>query len=125
MTNLLAGGFLTIRTKLLTRFVKFFRSLLASASPEVALVANIAGRDMGSTTGINLYQLQQETGLNPWAVSPAKVRQALVEREHGVPVTEEWRLPLLENYVKQRHQMELNVEDTTVINYLIDSCLNS
>ena len=87
----------------------------------MALVANIAGRDMGSTTGINLYQLQQEIGLNPWAVSPAKVRQALVERELGVPVIEEWRLPLLENYLKQRHQMELNVEDTTMINDLIDS----
>ena len=101
VTNLLAGGFLTVRTKLMTRFVKFFRSLLASVSPEVALVANIVGRDMGSTTGINLFQLRQETGLNPWSVAPAKVRQALMEREHSVPETDEWRLPLFEQYLKQ------------------------
>ena len=44
-----------------------------------------------------------------------------MEREHSVPVTEEWRLPLLEKYLKLRHKMELNVEDTVVINEMIDS----
>ena len=56
----------SIRTKILSRYTKYFQSLLASDCPEVAVVANIAGRDCSSTTGINLNKLQEETGLNPW-----------------------------------------------------------
>ena len=41
----------------MSRYVKYFQSLLASDCAELAVVANIAGRDRSSTTGINLYKL--------------------------------------------------------------------
>ena len=69
--NLLALGFLPTRYKFLSRYVRFFQRLLKSSSPEVALLANIAGRDKSSTSGRNLSQIGSETGLNPWCTSPS------------------------------------------------------
>ena len=65
VTCQLAADFVPIRTNIMARYVKFFQSLLNSKSPEVALVANLVGHDVSSTTGGNLYRLGQETGLKP------------------------------------------------------------
>ena len=73
MTCQLAADFVSIRTKILGTYVKFFKTLLTSKSPEVALVANLMSRDIRSTTGRNLARLKQETGLNPWVASPFQV----------------------------------------------------
>ena len=85
MPNLLSAGHKSIRSKLIGRYANFFRSLLKSLSEEVALVANMAGMDKFSTTGINLVNIQTETGLNPWTVSPADIRDAISEKEDPVP----------------------------------------
>ena len=121
----LARGAPSIRTKILSRYVKYFQSLLASDCPEVALVANLAGRDRSSTTGINIYKLRKETGLNPWVTSPAEVRSVLMERELEVPQVEQWRIPLLGKLLQQRHELDLSVEDTSQINELIESLCSS
>ena len=62
MTSVSARDQLTVRTQILSRYVKFFRSLLKSASPEVVSVASKMARDVSSTTWSNLHQLQRETG---------------------------------------------------------------
>ena len=123
--NLLATGFLSIRTTLLTRYVGFFRSLLKSKSTEVALVASLAGRDKSSTTGINLSMIQRETGQNPWIAKISAIRRALVEREETVPVNELWRLPLLKKLLTQRKDMENECSNTDNINSLINSLCSS
>ena len=123
--NLLASGFPSIRTTLLTRYVNFFRSLLKSKSSEVALVASLAARDRSSTTGINLYRIQLETGLNPWIAKPSAIRQALVEREETVPVNKLWRLPFLKKLLIQRKNMETECSNTESINDLIDTLCSS
>ena len=91
LVSVLARGAPSIRTKILSRYTKYFQSLLASDCPEVAVVANIAGRDCSSTTGINLHKLQQETGLNPWVAKSAEVRSVLLEKEQQVPQVDQWR----------------------------------
>ena len=121
----LAAGFVAIRTKLLCSYVKFFQSLLKSKSPEVALVANLAARDLGSTTGINLAKIEKETGLNPWIASSNEVKIALEQSEVTVPKEDTWRLPLLEKLLLQRNEMEVQVEDTTSLQQLIDSLCSS
>ena len=121
MTCQLAADFVPIRTNILARYVKFFQSLLNSKSPEVALVANLVGHDVSSTTGRNLYMLGQETGLNTWTASPIMIRMALQESETVVPDEERWRLPLLEKLLLQRNNLELQVQDTTEVQSLIDS----
>ena len=125
VTCQLAANFESIRTKLLSRYVKFFQSLLKSKSPEVALVANLAGRDMGSTTGSNLSKLAQETGLNPWISSSSITRQTLDKLKVTVPNEDYWRLPLLEKLLMQRYKMEMQVQDTEAIQDLIDSLCSS
>ena len=114
-----------MRTKVLTRYIKFFKSLLKSPSPEVVLVANLAARDMGSTTGINMARLKQETGLNPWVASSARVKEALEMSEHIVPEADLWRLPLLEKLILTRSKLELNLDDTSYICELIESLCSS
>ena len=114
-----------VRTKILSRYTKYFQSLLASDCPEVALVANLVGRDRSSATGTNLYKLQKETGLNPWLTSPAEVRSVLMEREQVVPQVEQWRIPLLGKLLQQRYELELSVEDTSQLEELIESLCSS
>ena len=53
-------------------------------------VANKLVRDRGSTTGINVARLQEETRLNTWTASPAKVKQVLLEAEQIGPENQQW-----------------------------------
>ena len=121
VTCLLAANFVSIRTKILGTYVKFFRTLLNSKSPEVALVANLVGHDVQSTTGNNLARMKQETGLNPWTATPSMVKTALINNEVSVPEEENWRLPLLEKLLLQRHEMEYQLQDVKEIQSMIDS----
>ena len=84
--NLLARDFLTVKQQLVGRFVNFLKSLLLSKSPEVKIMANIAGRCARSTTGKNLLNIQIETSLDPWVTPAWKVRAAV--EKSSVPVNE-------------------------------------
>ena len=120
VNNFLAPGFVPIRTKVISRYVKFFCSLLNSSSKEVRLIASISAQDKSSTTGINVAKIANETGLNPWTTTPAAIRQALLEREDDVPERDQWRLPYLEKLLNTRYEMELSLQDTKPINKQID-----
>ena len=120
VTCQLAADFVSIRTKILGTYVKFFKTLLNSKSPEVALVANLVGRDVQSTTGNNLLRLKQETGLNPWTTTPFRIKETLGMNEEVVPEGDSWRLPFLEKLLQQRHSMETQLEDVRDIQFLID-----
>ena len=119
--NLLAYGFLSIRTTLLTRYVSFFRSLLKSRSLEEDLVASLAGRDRSSTTDRNLYNIQLETGLNPMN----RYQAGSVRQGRTIPVTDIRRLPLLKKLLIQRRDMEVQCSNTNGINSLINSPCSS
>ena len=43
--------------------------------------------DKGSTTGANMFKLQQATGLSPMEMSPTMVMEALDKEEQIMPVT--------------------------------------
>ena len=85
-------GFKDVQCKILASYVKFFKVLLNSKSPELALVANFMGLDVSSTTGGNLYRLRQDTGLNPWLASPTIGKMALQQNDVLVLEEDGWRL---------------------------------
>ena len=60
-------------------------------------------------------------GLNPWVVTPAQVREVLLEKEQEVPVVDQWRVVTLE----RRHEIELEVGDTMEVQEFIDSLCSS
>ena len=54
VNNLLAANLKRLRNQALSRYVSFYRSLLASPCKEVAVVARMVGRNASTTTGLNL-----------------------------------------------------------------------
>ena len=105
--------------------MKFTRSLLNSASPEVVSVANKAMRDRGTLTGSNVARIQEETGLNIWVTTSGRVKDALTRAVPAPPPADEWRIGLLEKLLARRQQRELEVEDTRNVDELIDSLCSS
>ena len=91
----------------------------------MALVASIVAKDMGSTTGRNLFKLSEETGLNPWKASSSMIREALESNIARVPDVDFWRLPLLEKLLHQRYQMENELQETDKLQELVDSLCSS
>ena len=81
---------------------EIFQRLFKSSSPEVALLANIAGRDMSSTTGRNLNLIYTETGLNPWCTNACSKNLRLSK----VPQSDDWRLPLLKSFLSKRYGVQ-------------------
>ena len=125
VNNLLASGFTSVRVKIISRYIKFFRSLLKSSSKEVQLVASISAQDKSSNTGGNLARIAEETGLNPWTAAPSEVKEVLKKKEDNVPERDSWRLPYLSKLLQQRYEMEMNGVDTKFITQLIDSLCSS
>ena len=121
--NLLATNHCSVKRQILARYVNFFKGLLKSTSGEVTVLANMVSRDVRSVTGRNLHMIERETGLDPWKTSAAKVKENLPYS--AVPNQDLWRLPLLCQYLFQRRQMEISLEDTKEISNLIDSLCSS
>ena len=118
--NLLGIGFTSLRINVLSRYVNFFQGLLVHNSREVALVANLVGRDLNSTTGRNLTGIRAETSLNPWSDASSQVKSTLKNQvKHDEK--DNWRLFLLEKYLLERQEKIENLETTDEISQLIDS----
>ena len=76
--NLLSCGYQSAMVDILTRFVKFFHSLRASACREVEVLSRFWARDTRSVTGSNLQYLYDVSGLSPWTTSSKKLREAFI-----------------------------------------------
>ena len=121
--NLLATNHCSVKKQILARYVNFFRGLQKSKSHEVMVLVNVVARDMRSVTGRNLLMIERETGLDPWLASAARVKEKLPHSD--VPEQDQWRLPLLCQYLYQRREMETSLEDVKEISNLIDSLCSS
>ena len=121
---MLADTFMPLRNQAMTRYIKFYRSLLSSPYKEVAVVSRIVRRNAASTTGLNLLNIQLETKLNPWANPFRKFREHY-QMKTEVPEMDQWRLPLLATYLKKRNEQSNLCEDTDYITSLINSPCSS
>ena len=58
---------------------------------KVAVLANIVGRDLRSTTGSNLKQLEESSGLSPWIYDLSRLKQELLEKERVIVADQDLR----------------------------------
>ena len=126
--QVLASGLTSAKVDILARYGGFFRSLRQSPSQEVSVMANLAGRDLGSATGRNLRLLEESSGLNPWEFGSSRIKQELVKREVvEVPATDTWRVKYLGSLLQLKQELfyQGNVEEMERLQSLIDSlCVN-
>ena len=121
--HLLALNHSSIREQIHVRYIGFFDKLRKSKATPVKFLVNIVARDVRSTTARNLKLIEEETGQNPWKTNKIKV-QAKLQRK-PVPAEDNWRVPLLYQFLSRRHELEANLENTDCINSLIDSLCSS
>ena len=96
MQQVLCCGHTSARVDILCRYVNFFHSLRKSASKEVQVLSRLLSRNIQSVTGKNLNYIAESSGLNPWTVTQARLKAALVAEEViQVPLQDRWRVPYL------------------------------
>ena len=76
----LSGPHPSFREDLLARWVKFYQSLYTSPSPELAVIARVAARDLRSTAGANNRLILDTTGLDAATATSQQVRCELRAR---------------------------------------------
>ena len=86
---------------LLARWVKYYQSLLSSASPEVVTIARIAASDLRTTTGAN-NDLICQLGLDPATATPGEVREKVRASEPVETEEQLARLGLLTELLERR-----------------------
>ena len=112
----LGSGFSSIRQDLLSRWVKFYQSLVAGPSPEVATIARVAAGDMRTTTAKNNRLIYDLTGLDARVATAAQVRMELRRRKPALTDVESRTAGLigLALQVRQAMYMEgLSTDDIT------------
>ena len=123
--HLLSGELTSVKTDVLSRYVKFAQGLQSSPSMEVAVMVGVAARDVCTSTGQNLWFLEQETGLDPLSVSASRVKAGLVSEVPPVPDRERWRLAYLAKLLQMRGQLYYEGGKTDHLTVLIDSLCTS
>ena len=126
--QVLSAGLTSAKVDILARYRNFFLGLRKSPSYEVAVMANMMGRDLRSTTGRNLMLVKDISGLDPWVCSPNKLKEVLQEREQVmVPTQDMWRVKYLCTLLGQRQELHYLVaeQEEAKVTALIDSlCVN-
>ena len=98
---------------LMTRFHRFFHSLLDSPSPEVRVLVRLSARDLRTNIGKNLRSIHDETGLDPWLFGGQRLKEELLHYNmKPVPEKDKWRIRLLEKYMGIRSQAYYTCDDT-------------
>ena len=116
----LSSGHSSIREDLLSRWPKFFRSLLSGPSPEAATLARVAAADGRSTTAANNALLLAATGLSAWTATAAEVRSELQRREEAMTPEQLSTADYLLELLQTRAELSLQCEDITGISAHID-----
>ena len=117
------GSALPSTRKRLCQYVSFFRKLRKSTCKEVRVLSEIVARDVRSPTGHNLKQIEKEFECSAWTISGHMLSTMYKETE--VPEMDLWRLPLLDQLLAQRQEMEVCGEEVVELTALIDSLCSS
>ena len=121
----LSGPHSSFREDLLARWVKFYQSLFTSPSPELAVIARVAARDLRSTTGANNRLIHDATGLDARTATSQQVRSELRAREEAMTDGEEAVALELTSLLEDRALMEQQDMDTRLISLQISQlCQN-
>ena len=121
--NLLGKNFPTLRSSILSRFVKFFHGLTKCTGMETTTLAGLAQADARSTLGKNLRKITLETGKDARWAAPAIFRDCF--KAIPVPEGDMWRIPLLARLLEERRDKEAMEEDTETVEELLNSLCSS
>ena len=125
----LAGGLVTAKAEIISRYSGFFRSLLSSPCKEVCVLARIVAADIRSTTAKNLKVLELETGCSDLCTPAWKMKEMMMKRQPAIPVSDVWRIPYLGKLLEERdrlvYQGQEESTDVARLQEMIDSlCIN-
>ena len=123
--HLLCSGQSSVRSDILSRYVKFVRGLKLSPSREVAVMFGVVAGDVNTTTGQNMNILRLETGLDPLTSSLVKLKAELGRKLVAVPDEDIWRVKYLGKLLEARGEANYEREDTEQLTVLIDSLCSS
>ena len=89
-------------------------------------MANLASRDIQTTTGRNLKLVERSSGLSAWDVSQEKLKEAIKTKETvAVEKGDLWRIPYLSKLLGQRQELVYLGEEVEEVSNLINSlCIN-
>ena len=91
-------------------------------------MANLAARDVRSTTGSNIKLLEDLSGLNPWEYGTIRMKQELEKKDVvEIPEQDNWRIAYLASLLEQRQVQHYtgNEEEEQRLTGLVDSlCIN-
>ena len=121
--NLLGKDSPSLRTAILSRFVKYFHGLTKCAGMETRSLAGLSQADARSTLGKNLRKITIETGKDPRWTAHASFRDSF--KTIPVPDEDSWRIPLLSRLLDERREKETMEEDTKSVEELIASLCSS
>ena len=66
-------------------------------------MANLAGRDLRTTTGKNLLYLQETSGLDPWVFGSSRLKHEILKNEAVEPhPMDQWRVKYLRDLIEKR-----------------------
>ena len=126
--QVLDAGLTSARVDILARYGGFLRSLRKSPSHEVTVMANLAAKDLRSTTGSNARLLQECCGLDPWLYGPARLKEELLKREVvDILKQDKWRVSYLARLLEQRqmvHYMGDQAEEQRLSDLIDSLCVN-
>ena len=122
--NFLSCNFPSIRTQCISRYTKYYKSLLSCPSKEVMVMARLVRFNALSTTGLNALNIRIETGRYPWEISSREAREILSSKEKSVD-SDVWRCWLLNGYIEIRNNLRAEMENTEYIENLIESLCTS
>ena len=124
--NLLSSGIPSLKSSLLSCYMKFHASVTTSESLEVRIVASLISSDLRSTTGLNLHGIRQLCNLdNLGFVSSPSVKDIMEKTRIEVPPQDSWRLPCLQKFLGERFRLQAELEDTSEVDDLINSLCSS
>ncbi len=112
-TRWLGAAHVTLREDLCGRWVKFYKSLYSSPSPEVEIVARIAAADVRSTTADNNRFIFEKTGLRVDTARPRTVQEELRNRDTQMSDDELIKAGDLSRLLQLRAELHRKAEDTT------------
>ena len=126
MQQVLSIGYISARSEILARFAKFFKGLREAPSHEVRVATFLVSRDLRTVTGRNFRLVEEESGLDPWITSSARIKLSLAASELvEVCDSEKWRIVYLSKLLEQRQELHYNGCEHGHIDGLIDSiCIN-
>ena len=123
--NFLSGGIPSLRSSILACYWKFYQGVKTSSSLEVKVVATLATVDIRSATGSNLFGLRRECAQEVYGKPMATVKSLILGLKTSVPEPDKWRFGCLRKYLDERYQLKARLEETTLLDSLIDSLCSS